>query len=119
MRPEKLTPIFNNIASIKGIGPKSQKLFKNIIGEKLIGLLWHLPYNIIKRKKHENILDAKINSIVTLKIKINKHNPSRFKRQPYRVNCICGNIPIDIVYFYARHPYIKSILPQDEERYII
>ena len=118
MRPEKLTPIFNNISSIKGIGPKSQKLFRNIIGEKLIGLLWHLPYNIIKRKKHENILDAKINSIVTLKIKINKHNPSRFKRQPYRVNCICGNIPIDIVYFYARHPYIKSILPQDEERYI-
>ena len=83
-----------------------------------IHFLWHIPYNLIKREKHRNIHEAKINSLVTLKLKILEHKPSRFKRQPYRIHCLCEDTPIDIVYFYARHPVIRSTLPIGKERYV-
>jgi ATP-dependent DNA helicase RecG len=118
MRSEKINPLFATISSLSGVGPKIEKLFNKIVGNRLVNLLWHLPYNVIKRKKHKNIRNAEINSLVIFKIKIIEHRPSRFKKQPYKVNCLCGEEPIDIVFFFAKHPYIKSILPIGEERLI-
>ena len=71
----------------------------------------HFPYRIIEKKYYENIHDAPINQLVTLKIEVIKHYPSKFRRQPYRVNCLANETLIDIVYFNARHPVIRSILP--------
>lgn len=119
MRSEKLNPLFATIITVPGIGPKIEKLFNRLVGDKFIHLLWHLPYNLIKREKHENLKDATINSNIIIRVKILDHKPSKFKKQPYKVNCLCGNIPIDIVYFFARHPYIKTILPKNEEKFII
>ena len=81
MRSEKINSLFLPISSLSGIGPKLEVLFDRLVGPKLINLLWHIPYNVIKRNKHENINDAQINSIVTLKVKILEHKPSRFKKQ--------------------------------------
>ena len=47
-----------------------------------------------------------------------KHVPSRFKKQPYRVHCLCNETPIDIVFFYARHPVVKKNLPEEEIRFV-
>jgi len=118
MRPDVLNYLFKNISSIPGIGTKSESLFNKLTGNKISHLLWHLPYNIIKREMHDKIDSTLINSIITIKVKIIKHQISRFKRQPYKVNCLCSNIPIDIVFFFARHPYVKTNLPIDEERLI-
>ena len=98
MRPENLNYLFKNISSLSGIGPKLEILFDRLVGNKIVNLLWHLPYNIIKREMHENIYDANINSIITIKIKILEHQASRFKKQPYVVNCICGETPLMWVY---------------------
>ena len=76
-----------------------------------VHFLWHYPYRIIEKKYYENIHDAPINQLVTLKIEVIKHYPSKFRRQPYRVSCLANETPIDIVYFNARHPVIRSILP--------
>ena len=118
MRPENLNFLFKTITTLPGIGPKLEVLFNKLTGKKIVHLLWHLPYNIIERKMHENIHEADIDSIVTIKVKIVDHQPSRFKRQPYTVKCFCGNVNLNIVFFFARHPYIKSKLPIGEERFI-
>ena len=118
MRPEILNYLNKPISALPGIGPKIETLFNKLTGNKLVNLLWHLPYNIIEREMHKNIHEANINSIVTIKVKITKHQASIFKKQPYKVKCICGDTPVDIVYFFARHPYIKSNLPIGEERFI-
>ncbi len=118
MRPEKINKIYSEINILPGIGPKIENLFNKMGIYRVLHFLWHIPYNVIKRQKHLNIHDAEINSLVTLKIKILKHNPSRFKRQPYKINCICGDTPIDIVYFYARHPVVRAALPVGKERYV-
>ena len=118
MRSDKINPLFSSISTLTGIGPKLDKLFNRLVGTKLIHFLWHLPYNVIKRKKYENINDAQINTLITCKVKILKHSPSKFKRQPYKVHCICKKTPIDIIFFNARHPVIRSSLPINEQRII-
>jgi ATP-dependent DNA helicase RecG len=118
MRPEKINLIYSPITTLPGIGPKIENLFNRMGIYRVLHFLWHIPYNVIKRQKHTNIHDAEINSLVTLKIKVLDHKPSKFKRQPYRINCICEETPIDIVYFYARHPLIRATLPIGKERYV-
>ena len=48
MRPQELVPIFKNISSLPGIGPKLEKVFNKLVGDKIIDLLWHIPYGILK-----------------------------------------------------------------------
>ena len=61
MRSEKINPLFSPISSLSGIGPKLEVLFSRLVGPKFIHLLWHIPYNVIKRNRHENIHEAQIN----------------------------------------------------------
>ena len=118
MRPEKLNFLFSSIGILKGVGPKLEKIINKLGINLNIHFLWHIPHNVIERKYYENIKDADLNTIVTLKIKILKHQPSRFKRQPYKVNCLCGENTLDIVFFNARHPVVRSMLPTDEFRLV-
>ena len=118
MRPEKINSIYTPITSLPGIGPKIEILFNRMGIYRILHFLWHIPYNAIKRQRHTNIHDAQINSLVTIKIKIIGHQPSKFKRQPYRINCICEETPIDIIYFYARHPVVRATLPIGKEKYV-
>ena len=118
MRTEKINSIYSSISSLSGIGAKIEVLFNRMGIYRKLHFLWHIPYNVIKREKHTNIQDAKINSLISIKIKIIDHKPSRFKRQPYKINCICGNTPIDIIYFYARHPVMRATLPIGGEKIV-
>ena len=118
MRPEKINSIYSSIATLPGIGPKIENLFNRMGIYRKLHFLWHIPYNVIKREKHSNIQDAKVNTLVSIKIKILDHKPSKFKRQPYRINCLCEDTPLDIIYFYARHPVVRATLPIGKEKIV-
>ena len=116
MRPQELTPIFSNISSLQGIGPKLGVLFNKLVGDKLVNLLWHLPYNIIERKKVSELESSLIGNNIIIKIKILKHIIPKYYKQPFKINCICKEIPIDVIFFNAKLPYIKLNFPINEER---
>ena len=118
MRPKKLNYILSSISSLKGVGPKLEQIINKLGIYKNIHFVWNIPNNILERKFYENIHDAEINSLVTLNLKIIKHEPSRFKRQPYKIKCTCGDTNIDLVYFNARHPMLRQMLPTNENRLI-
>ena len=118
MRPENLNYILSSIDSLKGIGPKLQKIINKLGIYKNIHFLWNIPNNIIERKYYENIHDAELNSLVTLNLQIIKHEPSRFKRQPYKVKCVCGDTNIDLVFFNAKHPVVRQMLPVNENKLV-
>ena len=111
MRPAHLDLLLSPINKLKGVGPKLQNIINKLGIHLNVHFLWHFPYKIIEKKYYENIHDAPINQLVTLKIEIIKHYPSKFRRQPYRVSCLANETPLDIVYFNARHPVVRSILP--------
>ena len=111
MRPAYLDLLLSPINKLKGVGPKLEYIINKLGINLNVHFLWHFPYKIIEKKYYENIHEAPINNLVTLKIKVVKHYPSKFRRQPYRVNCIANDTPIDIIYFNARHPMVRSVLP--------
>ncbi len=111
MRPKHLDLLLSPINKLKGVGPKVENLINKLGINLNVHFLWHFPYKIIEKKFYENIHDAPIGSLITLKIEILKHYPSKFKKQPYRVSCLTNNTQIDIVYFNARHPMVRSVLP--------
>ena len=49
--------LFNSIENIKGIGPKTLKLFEKLCGLKIIDLLLTIPRDFKKRKYLETISD--------------------------------------------------------------
>ena len=118
MKPAHLDLLLSPINKLKGVGPKIENIINKLGISLNIHFLWHFPYKIIEKKYYENIHDAPINTLVTLKVEVLKHNPSRFRRQPYKVSCVANETPIDIVYFNARHPVIRSILPVKSFRMI-
>ena len=118
MRPQILDNMLSSIATLKGVGPKLEKIVNRLGIYLNIHFLWNIPHNVIERKFHENIHHAELNSLVTLKLKIIKHNPSKFKRQPYKVNCMCGETQVNIVFFNARHPVVRNMLPINETRLV-
>ena len=118
MRPIYLDLLLSPINSLKGIGPKLESTINKLGINLNIHFLWHFPYRIIEKKYYENIQDAPINTLVTLKVEILKHYPSKFKRQPYKVNCMSNLTPIDIVFFNARHPVVRSVLPTNSIKMI-
>ena len=111
MRPAHLDLLLSPINKLKGVGPKIENIINKLGINLNIHFLWHFPYKIIEKKYYENIHDAPLNQFVTLKIEVIKHYPSKFRRQPYRVSCLANETALDIVYFNARHPVIRSVLP--------
>ncbi len=118
MRPKKLNYILSSISSLKGVGLKLEQIINKLGIYKNIHFVWNIPNNILERKFYENIHEAEINSLVTLNLKIIKHEPSRFKRQPYKIKCICGDASVYLVYFNARHPMLRQMFPTNENRLI-
>ena len=118
MRPQNLNFILSSIAILKGVGPKLEKIINKLGIIKNVHLIWNIPSNIIERKYYKNIHDAEINSLVTLNLNIIKHEPSRFRRQPYRIKCLCGETNIDLVFFNARHPMMRQMLPVNTNKFI-
>lgn len=60
MRPALLNPLFTPIASLAGIGPKQDKLFRYLLGRdetpQLVDLLLHFPGSVIDRRMRPHIL---------------------------------------------------------------
>lgn len=67
MRPPLLYPLFAGIENLNGIGEKTAKLVRNLTGDKIVDLLWHLPSSIIDRRYSPRLANARIGSIVTVK----------------------------------------------------
>jgi len=111
MRPKILEQLFKPIETTRGIGPRLKIRLKYLIGENIVDLLWHLPNNIIDRSYNPTISRAEKDRIVTIKVTVLKHFPSRRRGLPYRVTVIDETGEIDLVWFNGRKQYLEDLLP--------
>ena len=120
IRPSILNPLFTEVLSLPGIGPRLAKLVENIAGAKVIDLLWHLPTGIVDRRLSPKISGALPGSVSTIVVKIISHipQPARNRRVPYRVLCGDETGEITLVFFHSHSDYLKRTLPLGEKRVI-
>jgi ATP-dependent DNA helicase RecG len=111
MRPTILNPLFADIRSLPGIGPKIAPLVERATGAHLVDLLWHLPAGLVDRRLAPAIADAPEGAIVTLRVKVIEHVKPRIRRLPYKIQCADPSGEIELVYFHAKEDWLDKLLP--------
>jgi ATP-dependent DNA helicase RecG len=127
MRPTILNPLFVSVSNLSGIGPKLEKALTRLFlgtdtGEpaRITNLLFHIPHSIIDRRNQPGIAAAEHGTIVTLKIHVDRHQPSPPGRKniPYRINVHDESGELTLVFFQGRAPWLEKLLPVGETRYV-
>ena len=118
MRPQVLFPLFTDVASLKGVGANYEKLIKKLCGDKVVDLLWHLPYSMIDRTYQPKIAFAQDGKIASIKVKVKEHIEPQSKKQPYKVMVEDSSGEMALIFFKVYKDSIKKNLPVGEMRLI-
>ena len=118
MRPEVLFPLFAEIRTLSGVGPRIGAAIERLAGPKVVDLLWHLPTAIIDRRFSPPIANAPDKAVVTITVEVDRHVPAPNRRIPYRVVCHDGTGALDLVFFNAKPTYLETALPVGEKRVV-
>jgi ATP-dependent DNA helicase RecG len=122
MRSALLNPLFASVTTLPGIGPQLGRLVEKAAGPNVVDLLWHLPSGLIDRSAAPRIgelhpRDWPDGSIVTVKAKVERHQPG-MGRRPYRVFVSDATGALILVYFSVKGDYLTRLLPVGGERVI-
>lgn len=118
MRPNILFPLFTSIDTLKGVGSKYSKLIKNLCGEKIIDILFHLPINIVDRTYTPPLKDAQSGKIWTGIVTITNHQPPASKKHPYRIYCSDGTRDLVLIFFKIYKDSLIKNYPIGQKRAI-
>ena len=118
MRPEVLFPLFAEIRTLSGVGPRIGAAIERLAGPRFVDLLWHLPTGIVDRRFSPPIASAPDKAIVTITVEVDRHVLPPNRRVPYRVVCHDGTGTLDLVFFNAKANYLETALPVGEKRVV-
>ncbi|MER8900688.1 ATP-dependent DNA helicase RecG [Mesorhizobium sp. M0772] len=123
MRPSLLDPLFVPITSLAGVGPKVGALIEKVVaadlGERPAragARVFVLPHTVIDRRNRPGIALAPAGAIVTLDVRIDRHQPPpRGNRSvPYRVYAHDDTGEIGLTFFHAHAAYLEKAMPVGE-----
>jgi len=118
MRPAVLFPLFADVTSLPGIGPRFGKLIAKLAGPKVADLLWHRPFGLIDRRFQPSVADAPEGRVCTLKVRIEEHVPPPNPKRPYRVLARDSTGTVELVFFHAKGDWLTKALPIGEVRLV-
>ena len=110
--------LFDSIENIKGIGPKTLKLFEKLCGNRIIDLLLTIPRNFKRRKHLLKITNDHLKEEVAIEVIVEKHLPQFNPKMPYKILCTNNDVEIEIIFFRGYVKYLKRILPAGEKKII-
>jgi ATP-dependent DNA helicase RecG len=118
MRPAILFPLFAEIRTLSGVGPKLEKLIAKVAGPRLVDLVFDLPLGVVDRSYRPRLAEAQAGRIATVEVSVLEHRPNRVKAQPYRVMVSDDSSLMELVFFRAHADYLAGILPVGARRVI-
>ena len=118
MRPSILNPLFADVTSLPGVGPKLAALVARAAGPRVIDLALTPPASVIDRSARPKVADAPFGTLATLEVHIDRHDPPRAPRVPYRVICSDETGFITLIFFHAKPDYLRRALPEGETRIV-
>jgi ATP-dependent DNA helicase RecG len=118
MRPSILFPLFAEIRTLAGVGPKLEKLIAKLAGPRLVDLIFDLPVGVIDRSYRPKLKAVEPGRIATVTVGVLEHLPPRVKSQPYKVRVSDDTAVMELVFFRADAKYLMEILPPGSRRII-
>ena len=116
MRPAILFPLFADIRTLSGVGPKLEKLIAKVAGPKLADLAFDLPVGVVDRSYRPKLAAAEPGRIATVEVTVLDHLPPRIKSQPYKVRVSDDSAVMELVFFRAHADYLTAQLPVGQRR---
>src|SRR5258706_8349775 len=116
MRPVILFPLFADIRTLPGVGPKLEKLIAKVAGPRLADLVFDLPAGVVDRSYRPKLGAAEPGRIATVEVTVLEHRPNRVKAQPYKVMVSDATSLMELVFFRAHADYLAGLLPVGARR---
>jgi len=117
-RPEILFPLFASLETLDGVGPKTAKALAPLGIEKPKDFLFLLPHTGVDRGRKASIRDVIAPATVTVEVDIGLHLPPKQKGRPYRIHVRDSQVEFQLVFFHAREPYLRDLLPTGQRRVV-
>src|SRR3954468_19821079 len=111
MRPAILFPLFADIRTLAGVGPKLEKLIAKVAGPRLADLVFDLPVGVVDRSYRPKLAAAEGGRISTVEVTVLEHKPNPVKAQPYKVLVSDESSLMELVFFRAHADYLSGLLP--------
>ena len=124
MRDSRLDPLFADATSLPGVGPKLAKALARLLpdapesGPRVVDVLTHAPSGVVDRRARPTIAELVAGEVATLEITVERHQPPRSARAPYRVVVADETGAMTLVFFRANAGYIEKLLPLGEKRWV-
>ncbi|MEH6833966.1 MULTISPECIES: ATP-dependent DNA helicase RecG [Falsihalocynthiibacter] len=117
-RPEGLFPLFSDLKTLDGVGPKASENFARMSIGKPRDLLFLLPFSGVDRRPITSVIGADAPCVVTVEVEILNHKPAVSRGRPYRIYVQDAQTTLQLVFFHARQDYLEKILPIGERRIV-
>lgn len=117
-RPELLFPLFAELETLIGVGPKTAQHMAQLGITAPRDLLFTLPHTGIDRALRATVDGVGLPTTVTVTVKVGAHHPSRNRGGAYRIHVEDAETNFQIVFFHGRSDYLNRVLPQGSTRVV-
>jgi ATP-dependent DNA helicase RecG len=117
-RPEALFPLFAELETLPGVGPKAAQAFEMLGVARPKDLLYLLPHSGMDRTRRASVRDVTPPTTLTVEVEVGAHLPPRQKGRPYRVMVKDDRLEFMLVFFHARADFLQKLLPTGQRRLI-
>ena len=117
-RPEILFPLFAEVETLDGVGPKTARLFAKMGVRRLADLLTLAPLRLVDRRLRGSLAGVPDGEVATVPVTVEAHYPARRRGLPHRVAVRDEGAGFFLVWFNLRTETIEAMLPLDAERVV-
>jgi ATP-dependent DNA helicase RecG len=116
-RPDYLWPLFAELTTLDGVGPKTAKHFAGLGVETPKDLVLTLPVGGVDRSRTASIRDVPLPGMATVEVTVGRHRKPA-GRGPYRVEVEDADTTFQLVFFHGREDYLSRLLPTGARRVV-
>ena len=111
MRHEILNNLFTNLKNVPGVGSNVLQLLEQIAGNKIINVIWHIPFNLIDRSYRPHLGALEKGRLATLNVTVLKHQKNFKQNLPYKIKTQDDKGKLELIFFNVNSEYLKQIYP--------
>ena len=117
-RPPALFPLFADLETLDGVGPKTAKHFEGLNVARPRDLLLVLPNAGVDRRKRETIQGLVAPMVATVEVEVGQHRAAARKGGAHRITVQDAETSFNLVFFRAGKDYLQKLLPTGQRRIV-
>src|SRR5690606_23590108 len=117
-RPEILFPLFTELTTLEGVGPKTARNFARMGVTRPVDLILTLPSGGTDRRLRASIMGADLPMVLTVEVEVGMHRAPSTRGRPYRIHVRDAATEFRLVFFHARPDWLRAQLPAGSRRIV-